>query len=200
VRSTGGKIFAEITELEHEISSKEDQRNSLYDRTIREASGVATSGNTGLPGKGPVFSSLIAELHRTDYELEDLRSKNEAAIIQYRKRLDELHSRTSSLLESRSDTSGFLARIAALKQLCAENGAARLLTWLLVLIIAQVNVLPGLIQLFSKPGLYEYCADKMAQRVREQYARGVDDTVSAQELEEKLEEVTNLVRFKSRVA
>lgn len=189
----------EIAKLEAEIYEKEKERNTIYRETIMEADGT---GGSKKYGYGPILSAKLAGLKKSEAELSLLRAKNERAIAESREKLDEIFNeqkQLASVTMHESNSIGLLAHLTALTQLCKEDNIVRTMSWFLILLLCVITAIPILTQLLSKPDLYDFYIYRMEDEARLKYAQGID-AAAARELEERLEEVTNLVRFKSRVA
>lgn len=206
VNEEANGVFPEITFFENrinvlkdEIRSKEAERSGFYRDFINEADRTAGSRKVGT---ADVYSAKLDQLRKSEFELNSLREKNERAVEEDRVRLADLYRQRKSLVDAtvrESDASGFLARLTALRQLSEENTTAWMMGWLLFLLMCLITAVPAILQFLSRRGLYDRFMELMAKEFERKYEQGIEG-VSTRELTEKLEEVTNLVKFKSRVA
>ncbi len=147
--------------LNNEIIEKENLRNKLFNKVIKEAEGQSP---TGIVGKGPVYREKKAELDRLNKQLEELSKTNRKLIQENRKKIKHLENKRDNQAEinkkeiQKSD--GLLARLEAMAELRKKNTTLNTAAWLIFILFVLIEAAPILVKLLSQRGPYDELLEK----------------------------------------
>lgn len=197
-------LFSEISELENkierlksEVAKKEAYRDEIYRESISEQVGIVGSRRYGA---GPVAAERLRQLGNVESELRDLRTKNEEQMATLRKRLEYLNAERDAefaKLRSSSAQSNLLSRLEALGALKTSNSIVQQISWLLLLLLVLIESTPILMKMSFARGLYD---SVLESTVNYNYQRHLQEleTRPEREVEEKIEDLKNVVNFYAR--
>jgi hypothetical protein len=202
-------VFSEIDDLEgkvarfnYEVQEKAKDRDTLYQELIDERRGT---GGTGRLGVGPVAQLTLQQLRTIEAELAELRWKNEKQIESYNNRLEYLRAERDKEIAKISDSvaqsDGLLSRLSALASLKASNGIVQRVSWFILFLVIFVEAMPVLMKVSFARGLYEDVLWETTAYNHERYRQELA-TRPEREVEEKIEDLKNVVNFysQSRIA
>jgi hypothetical protein len=198
-------VFSEIDDLEnkiarsdYEVKEKAAYRDTLYKELIDERRGT---GGTRRFGEGPVAEVTLQQLRTVEAELADLRWKNEKQIESYNNRLEYLRAERDKEIAKISDnvaqSNGLLSRLSALASLRESNGIVQRVSWFMLLLVILVEAMPILMKVSFARGLYEEVLGSTISYNYERYRQELEAR-PVREVEEKIEDLKNVVNFYSQ--
>jgi hypothetical protein len=204
VRLMQTPLFSEIDELEtkierlkSEVANKEAYRDEIYRESISEQVGM---GSTRKYGAGPVAAERLRQLANVESELRDLRARNEEQMASLHKRLDYLNAeRDTELAKLRSSgaQSNLLSRLAALSTLKSTNVIVQQISWVLLLLLILIESTPILMKVSFAKGLYDSVLESTVSYNYQRHLQELE-TRMEREVEEKIEDLKNVVNFYAR--
>ena len=148
------ELQGEINGLKNEISSKENEVNTLYDIYIAEAEGRK---GTELIGKGPVYKEKREKHDAALAELQTIRTAHTATIAETQSKIAALKTKQDTqVLETQviiDKFDGLMARINALDKL------PRMPSFFIFLLFLAIESAPILAKLLSPKGTYDIKLD-----------------------------------------
>ena len=148
------------TNLNNEITSKQKQRDELFNMIIEEAEGRSP---TGMAGKGPVYEEKKKQLDKIEAELEEIKAINLKQIADNDELIVQLRQeRINQVNEGKSvnkEYDGLLARMEALSAISLRNTAVHYANLFLLILFICIESAPILVKLMSKRGPYDELFD-----------------------------------------
>jgi hypothetical protein len=147
--------------LNSEIQKKEEYRNQLFDLMIAEAEGRSATSKIG---KGSVYKEKKAEYDKVDFELNELKQKNNQQIKQNIETLASLEQ-NKQVQNNKSKTEikradGLLARFEAMSALTKNNPTVDMASWFIFILFVLIEASPILVKLLSQRGPYDELLEK----------------------------------------
>ncbi len=147
--------------LNNEIIEKENLRNELFNKVIKEAEGQSP---TGIVGKGPVYREKKAELDRQNKQLEELSKINRKLIQENKEKIKQLENQRNNQVEINKKeirkSDGLLARLEAMAELRKKNTTLNTAAWLIFILFVLIEAAPILVKLLSQRGPYDELLEK----------------------------------------
>jgi hypothetical protein len=209
VKENAKGVFSEIDDLEKKISQFHNEikeraayRDYLYREVVRERDGAS---GTRMYGEGPVVAERLRQLRRAEVELDELGRRNGEQIDSYNARLKSLNAEKDKELARVSDavaqSNGLLSQLSALARLKDSNRIVQEVSWLVMLLVIMLEVMPIIMKLSFAKGLYEEVLGSAIVYNFERYKQELA-TRPEREVEEKIEDLKNVVNFysQSRIA
>jgi hypothetical protein len=204
-KKNAGGLFSEIDNLEEriglledEVKKRQDYRNEIYQQMISEREGT---GLTGRSGEGPFVAQRLQQLRNVEYEIYDLRRKNEKQVETYHERLAYLNKEKDKELErmtaSVAQSNGLLSHLSALASLKESNSVVQQARWFLLFLFVLIEAMPLLMKLSFSRGLYESMLESTVEYNYQRYLQELE-TRPEKEVEEKIEDLKNVVNFYAR--
>lgn len=205
VKENAKGVFSEIDDLEKkiaqfnaEIKEKAEYRDFLYREVVRERRGM---GDSEMYGEGPVVEEKLQRLRKAEQELDVLRKRNEEQIDSYNARLKFLNAEKDKELARVSDAfgqgNGLLSQLSTLASLKESNRIVQQVGWLMLLLFLFLEAMPILMKVSFTKGLYDEVLGTAVVYDFERYKQELA-TRPEREVEEKIEDLKNVVNFYSQ--
>lgn len=205
VRENAKGLFSEIDDLEKKIAQYNDEikgkaayRDFLYREVVSEREGT---GGSRLSGEGPIAAEKLRRLRNAEYELDKLQEQGDS----YNARLKSLSAQRDEEFARVSDTvaqgNGLLSQLSALANLKESNRVVQQAGWLMLLLFFLLEAMPIIMKVSFARGLYEEVLGTAIIYDFERYKQELA-TRPEREVEEKIEDLKNVVNFysQSRIA
>ncbi len=144
------KLYAESERLRKEVEAERAEFRLAEEAWIREKAGT---GDTGIPGAGPVFrereralDEARRQLNEAEAHNQPLRARNDSLIAQIRAEQDRRINQADAV---RSQANGFLARMRAFGELAREDQAVYLASLFITLLFISLESAPVMVKLLS---------------------------------------------------
>ncbi|MCB0517066.1 MAG: DUF4407 domain-containing protein [Chitinophagales bacterium] len=159
------KLQAEKQQLQQQLATKEDMRDTLEQAMIAEAEGTAGSG---AEGKGPVFWEKRKRIRKIETELTILREQVSPRINQLETQINALETeKLQAQRNAKNQAAAYNGLLARLEALHSLQGAPFSPNWLKINLITFLFMLieaaPVLVKMFLNKGNYDYKLYKLIQ-------------------------------------